>query len=480
MAQIAIIPATGSQAPPANSPVHNEQSQFSPHLENALSNKKQPLPPKNSNNSQGSPLSTENDTPIIVGQDASEIVDEISTMPTTEPTFPGELLQAAILTSEKPNVSRISSQPASGSSVLSGNLIPGQQRLDLSSPNSSAVPGQLHSSINETVDFSEVQSAPSSSSALLTTSGPSTEAGKSTESQSLLIQLQKIINNSNETGTVSISRTESSPAIIASTSETPAANNNGLLLASGEGFKTTTGRPDQQLPPLRLDSQQQYYEAKANLHNGGENNTNSQDTRQGGDTPQQPSPTLQQNTLAVEAEPASSFSQASVVAQETSVQTSTETAKTILLPSGTMVHEEEVVQQLIQRFQISGKLTDTKINIKLNPAELGELRIDIAVKDGSIKAHVVAQSQQAIEIIEKNISKLRTVLEDQGYSIDEISVTSESDSVGDFNLFDKQLFSQNDDSPPTGKETREQGQMFNPDHFVQDKADDVSGVNVRI
>jgi flagellar hook-length control protein FliK len=480
MPQIAIIQPATPQAPPANSAVNNDPGQFSPHLENAISNKN-PHATSNKKNNPDSSVTTENEEAILLGQDLSETISELFTLPTTEaknlpsisnitPVNPQNFTAGSLLAnsqiSEKPVLNLASRNGSVDLAKLNGSV--DMPRLngsaDLAKTNGSLELGQLLQATDETIEFSEVK--------LATTPTP-IQTRMNSGSEALLSRLQQIINNSSETSTVSITKTESSPAILASSTE----QISGFQLPGKEGVKTA---PDQQLNSVRLGSQQQYYEAKVNHQNSGNNNATPQDSGQGNDPSSQPMATAQQSALAGDAEAASTFSQGSAIVQETLALTSVETAKPIILPSGTVVHEDDVVQQLIERFQISGKMGDTKINIKLNPAELGELKIDISVKDGSIKAHVVAQSQYALDIIDKNLSKLRAVLEDQGFVIDEISVTSESESVGDFNLFDSQLFNQNDYTPQAGKDTTESGAILNTDNILQDDAGDTSGVNVRI
>ncbi len=113
--------------------------------------------------------------------------------------------------------------------------------------------------------------------------------------------------------------------------------------------------------------------------------------------------------------------------------------KTLTLPSGTMVTEQEIFNQIVQRFHQTNRMQSTRINLKLHPAELGELKIDITLKEGSIRANVYAQSQHVQELLEKNMPKLRTALEQQGFVIEEIVVTSKSEAVGNFDFFGGQL-----------------------------------------
>ncbi|EKD34194.1 MAG: hypothetical protein ACD_75C02429G0001 [uncultured bacterium] len=157
-----------------------------------------------------------------------------------------------------------------------------------------------------------------------------------------------------------------------------------------------------------------------------------------------------------------------------------EPGKAVTLPSGMVVHEEDVIRQVLERFQISKRQLDTQINIKLHPAELGELKIDLTVKEGSIRANVMAQSQHAQEIIEKNMMKLRTVLEEHGFTIDNITVSSKSDSTGDATLFDRQLFSRNDYTPLSNKRRNGSEAGFRLEEAFLPSQPAATGVNVKI
>lgn len=113
--------------------------------------------------------------------------------------------------------------------------------------------------------------------------------------------------------------------------------------------------------------------------------------------------------------------------------------KVVTLPSGTMVAEQEIFNQIVQRFNLTTRMQSSRINLKLHPAELGELKIDLTIKEGSIRANVHAQSQHVQEILERNMPKLRTVLEQQGFVVEDIVVSSKSETIGDFDLFGEQF-----------------------------------------
>jgi flagellar hook-length control protein FliK len=106
---------------------------------------------------------------------------------------------------------------------------------------------------------------------------------------------------------------------------------------------------------------------------------------------------------------------------------------------GSMVNDETIIQQVAQRFNIQARNQETLINIRLHPAELGELKIDLTYREGAVRAHVIAQSQHVQEVLEKNMPRLRELLQGQGIQIDDIQVSAKADFVGDFDLLQEQL-----------------------------------------
>ena len=105
----------------------------------------------------------------------------------------------------------------------------------------------------------------------------------------------------------------------------------------------------------------------------------------------------------------------------------------------TPVPEKELVANLIHRFSVNPRLQTSRITMQLNPAELGSLKIDILVKADSIKANVIAQSQQVLETLEKSVPRLRSVLEEQGFRIDSFEISMDGDGGSQKELFQEQF-----------------------------------------
>lgn len=112
--------------------------------------------------------------------------------------------------------------------------------------------------------------------------------------------------------------------------------------------------------------------------------------------------------------------------------------------------ENNILNQVIQKMRLSQNLHDSKLVMKLHPVELGELKIDVQLKDGTIQASIVAQNQQVQEILEKNMPRLREMMEQQGLNVNDIIVNLDGDLGSEYNLFEDH-FAQEEDSTSSKK-----------------------------
>ncbi len=524
MAQIAFIqPVAPQPPPPPGPPASGERQQFSPHFEKALANRDQ-VKGRESDN-KASDLTTENgEKPKSKGQTAipsagnngndsrpavaAAAEEEVATLD-QDLTPAGPKTQPEVAEFTVPQPSADKSSPLYFFSP--GTLLPVDRFENIQpptfSPDSTTNAGEaefvtpphaasITNDLGGSFNFSPAQ-AESSPLAVQPPELPST-------GDKLLLQIQQLIDSSDETGTVSITSGDNSRKVFSMPNGTfaalvagaPAINpevavptpgddgevdGNEPMLAMPQGLEAPAAKGNQSLTSLRHTTEQQYFEAKIDLQKGGENDTASPDSRQGNEFGQQAASSPGLATPAgVAAEQTNTFAQPLALVQEGQPLPTSESTRPLTLPSGAIVHQDEVFQQFIDRFQIARRALDTQINIKLHPAELGEVNINLSVKEGAIRANVVAQSQHVQEIIEKNMGKLRKVLEQQGFTIEEITVIAKSDALGDFNLFDRQLFSQNDYSPPSPNTSRTPGALFTLEDPGTDEKAAVTGVNVKI
>ena len=105
--------------------------------------------------------------------------------------------------------------------------------------------------------------------------------------------------------------------------------------------------------------------------------------------------------------------------------------------------ENNLLHQVIHKIRLSQHLQDSKVVMKLHPAELGNLKINIQLKEGVISANVLAQSQQVQEILERNMPRLRALMEEQGLKVNEITINLDNDPTENSNLFEEHLAQDN-------------------------------------
>ncbi len=469
------LPKAQPQTKIVGSTGDRKQNSFSPHLDKAVSQKKQPQ----TNDSPAIAAKKSADVPAALNKKVKQTA-ELEKAPdilgaaelTGLPTSPDENDVQLALPTAVPE----KAIPLADTAQLTQQIKPGEQQLR-----------------NTIIDGSEKIISPKTLSAEIDASNiePAADNGTQTiavkAANVLLDRLQRIIDQSDETGTVSITKVEngtpgnsinsmrnnihgimvpvppenSAQLVAAKAVETSASPTVSLIVAGAEDADKVAARTSQQVTAESHDLRQQYFNPKIANAESGNARQNSQDPPPGDELQQKTLGTGPQNCpspgLSSGPEQGNTFSQIVTTPQQPTSQMVDSPDRSVILPSGILIQEDDIIQQLSHKMQISSKNMDTRINLRLHPAELGSLKIDLTVKEGSIRANVVAQSQHTTELLEKNLAKLKTVLENQGYSVDEISITAESESVSDFDLFDRQLFSRNDytaKSQKTGKETK--------------------------
>ena len=207
-------------------------------------------------------------------------------------------------------------------------------------------------------------------------------------------------------------------------------------IASSPGKTTSTGTEGQ-----RLDVNNNYIHAHLPSESSPET------TKEGNDQPQDPSTQSKQQETAAPKELAKEglmTGEQSVIqkgqsnlgpenqplifahqrsSSQVTASSATVESSTYRLPSGSTVPEGAVVDQMITHFSMNKRLETGTVNLKLHPQELGELRMEIKVEQDNIKAHIIAQSPQAQEMIDRHLPRLREALAQQGLHLQQVEVT---------------------------------------------------------
>lgn len=466
MTQTAFIPAIPTTPQPAQSPSSQaeipEKGEFNTHLEKAVSR----LDKKDTDDRQEKPAQPESNPETVqqAQQSSNPAVQDIPVETTGEknsvlflPLTDGKKIadeQPQDLLPGHPVKVSVQSEQRQNISIQNDDLflqaaikLPKEQG---DTPFKSELPQKPQQTISTEQKLSidlKVFSEPQT---------PATVPQQNTVENRGMIQLQQVVATGNELGTVSIQGSVTGISLKKTELSAP--------------LKTAQQKSPLKSPQLRQDIHGQFLETKLNLNNHKNNDPGEQreDLAGSRNQLQAGSGGSSENSFNPVDQPGELQTFSSIL-QTVRPENTTAIARPITLQNGTVVYENKVMDQVVDHFRMHRTVHDSKITIKLHPAELGELKIDIAMKEGNIKAHVLAQNQHVQDIVEKNMVKLRTVLEEQGFSLSDISVSTDSDSVADFNFFDQHLSQQNDQSQETIP-ARQQ------DNFTQVLEDAVGGV----
>ncbi len=157
----------------------------------------------------------------------------------------------------------------------------------------------------------------------------------------------------------------------------------------------------------------------------------------------------------------------------------TEAAKAVTLGPQSQLIEDDIINQVIQRFQLKSQLRSSKMVLRLHPAELGELKIDIAVKEGSVKANFLAQSQQVQDLLERQMPKLKEVMQQQGINVQEMRVSLEADVFSKQGSFQEHLGKNHNFSSKKRDMSSRQSFSTSLEQIVSDEREKEDGINVK-
>ena len=98
----------------------------------------------------------------------------------------------------------------------------------------------------------------------------------------------------------------------------------------------------------------------------------------------------------------------------------------IRLASGEFVSENQIVNQVMDRIAVERAGNQSRIVIRMNPEELGEVKLALTMEKDQLRAQLLTQNQQVQEILEKHLPKLHEALSQQGVKLEDIQVEVDS------------------------------------------------------
>lgn len=111
----------------------------------------------------------------------------------------------------------------------------------------------------------------------------------------------------------------------------------------------------------------------------------------------------------------------------------------VQLSNGYQMPESQIFDQVVT--QISGSVNGEsgRMVLRLQPAELGSLKLDLKIEGDRVQAHLHAQTHQVQDVLERNLPQLRSALAEQGLKIDQFLVNvDQHQSNGQFESMTQQ------------------------------------------
>jgi flagellar hook-length control protein FliK len=119
--------------------------------------------------------------------------------------------------------------------------------------------------------------------------------------------------------------------------------------------------------------------------------------------------------------------------------------------------------QIVSGARLMVKDGMTKIQIQLEPAELGKLELSLVVERDLVAARFVTETQGVQSLIEANLPQLRSALEEMGLQVDllQVGVQAEGDSqMANQNMTGGEQFQRNTGSKPLAEMFVAEEQIF--------------------
>jgi len=158
----------------------------------------------------------------------------------------------------------------------------------------------------------------------------------------------------------------------------------------------------------------------------------------------------------------------------------TTASQMLRLPSGAEVQQSHIVDQVINRFTLNRTLESGTVVLRLHPAELGELRMEIKVEQDNIRAHITTQNPQVQELLDRHLPKLREALEQQGLNLDQLEVTVATDKDNNAQHFQEHFNRQQEGRPTRSEIDHVPFALDQEDLETEDRNDEQQSLSVLI
>lgn len=148
----------------------------------------------------------------------------------------------------------------------------------------------------------------------------------------------------------------------------------------------------------------------------------------------------------------------------------------IQLGSGQVVAESQIFDQVVTHISGSFNGESGRMVLRLQPAELGSLKLELKIEGDRVQANLHAQSTQVQEILERNLPQLRHALAEQGLKIDQFQVNVDQRQQGGQyeNLAQRQHHQDSSQQHPWQARQEQEEQVIPLAHLIQNGGGGIS------
>ncbi len=148
----------------------------------------------------------------------------------------------------------------------------------------------------------------------------------------------------------------------------------------------------------------------------------------------------------------------------------------VQLPSGQQMAESQIFDQVVTQVSGSANGESGRMVLRLQPAELGSLKLEIMIEGDRVRANFQAQSQQVQEVLERNLPQLRSALAEQGLKIDQFQVNiDQRQQGGQFENLSQQQHNGSEKQPDWHQQSQEPEEQNIPlAHLMQNGGGGIS------
>lgn len=139
------------------------------------------------------------------------------------------------------------------------------------------------------------------------------------------------------------------------------------------------------------------------------------------------------------------------IAVDLSTEVDAVSVKEVKPQAASHVFEDQLMDQVSNSVRLTMKQGGGEARMRLYPESLGELKIELSVEDGVMKAKFLVDNAMVKDVIESNFDKLRDALTNNGLKVESFSVSVDQQNKGT-NL-ENQSFSQFEGANIIDKET---------------------------